>query len=383
MVHDFAVVGAGIAGLSVAARLSEQASVVLIERESQPAYHSSGRSAAVFIEGYESPLVAGLTRASREFFLQQPGEFCEHPLLHPLGGLTLASAQQVSSFENHLRTWQPENPDLHEISVDEAISRLPILNAEHIKRVCFDPSMQSIDVHELLTGFRRQLKATGGELVLGQEVTALQRAEESWTVSTRATNSVDAAPQEFWAHTLVNAAGSWCEELAELAGLPGVGLTPRRRTAILCALPEWPEAPDGPASPGAWPMVHDCDNTLYFKPDAGALMVSPADEHPSAPCDAQPEDMDVAIALERFQQATTMKVDRVQHTWAGLRTFAPDRNPCVGFDPLTTNFYWLGGQGGFGVQTSPALSALAADDLLGVQEIPEQLRRQLHVSRFR
>jgi len=130
-------------------------------------------------------------------------------------------------------------------------------------------------------------------------------------------------------------------------------------------------------------MAHDCNHTLYFKPDAGALMVSPADEHPSAPCDAQPEDIDVAITLDRFQQATTMKVERVAHTWAGLRTFAPDRNPCVGFDTLTASFYWLGGQGGFGVQTSPALSRLAADDLLGLRAIPEQLHQQLHVSRFR
>lgn len=372
--YDFAVIGAGVAGLSVAARLSEHASVVLLERESQPAYHSSGRSAAVYIEGYESHLVADLTRASRTFFFQEPGAFCEHPLLHPLGGLTFASAEQEASFEDHLATWLPGNADLHEISVNEAIKRLPILNPAWVKRVCYDPSMQGIDVHELLTGFRRQLKGCGGELLLGQEVSALHRSDNGWVIDTMASGVADRSQQEIRASVLVDAAGSWCENVAALAGLPAVGLTPMRRTAVMCSLPE-----EG----RRWPMAHDCDHTVYFKPDAGALMVSPADEHPSAPCDAQPEDIDVAIALERFQQVTTMTVDRVQHTWAGLRTFAPDRNPVVGRDPLLENFYWLGGQGGFGVQTSPALSRLAADDLLGLAEIPAEQQKALHVSRFR
>lgn len=372
--YDFAVVGAGVAGLSVAARLAEHASVVLIERESQPAYHSSGRSAAVYIEGYESQLVASLTRASREFFYQQPGEFCEHPLLHPLGGLTFASADQVASFENHLSTWQPGNPELHEISLEEAVARLPILNPDWVKRVCFDPSMQGIDVHELLTGYRRQLKTRGGDLLLGREVSALNNTANGWLISARATGAVADDPQEVHARVVVNAAGSWCDALATLAGLPEVGLTPLRRTAVMCALPDTAQQ---------WPMAHDCDHTVYFKPDAGALMISPADEHLSAPCDAQPEDLDIAIALERFQQATTMQVERVQHTWAGLRTFAPDRNPVVGFDPLAPNFYWLGGQGGFGVQTSPALSALAADDLLGLKNVPDEQRVALHVDRLR
>jgi len=375
--YDVAVVGAGVAGLSVAARLSEHASVVLIERESQPAYHSSGRSAAVYIEGYESNLVASLTRASREFFFQDPGEFCENPLVHPLGGLTFASAQQTDSFENHLATWQPDNPELHEISVPDALKKLPILNPDWVQRVCYDPSMHSIDVHELLTGFRRQLKNGGGELMLGQKVSALQKVDDGWVVETLATNAANNSQHEIRARMVVNAAGSWCEELAALGGLPPVGLTPLRRTAVMCAFP------DEPTDAKHWPMAHDCDHTLYFKPDAGALMVSPADEQPSAPCDAQPEDLDIAITLDRFQKATTMRVDRVEHSWAGLRTFAPDRNPCVGFDPLMPDFYWLGGQGGFGVQTSPALSRLAADDLLGLQEIPEVQRLALHVDRFR
>ena len=372
--YDFAVVGAGVAGLSVAAALSEHAKVVLIERESQPAYHSSGRSAAVYIEGYESHVVAGLTRASRDFFFQQPGEFSAHPLLHPLGGITVGGAGQLAAFDAHLATWQPGNPELHEISVNEAVAKLPVLNPDWIKRACFDPSMQGIDVHELLSGFRRQLKTRGGELVLGQSVTGLKRSDGGWLIETLALASGQAAAQEISARCVVNAAGSWCEELAALAGVPGVGLTPLRRTAVLCSVPE---------SARQGPMVHDCENTVYFKPDAGALMVSPADEHPSAPCDAQPEDIDVAIALDRFQQVTTMRVDRVEHRWAGLRTFAPDRNPVLGFDSLVPDFYWLGGQGGFGVQTSPAVSRLAAHDLLGLAEIPEPQRTQIHVKRFR
>lgn len=372
--YDFAVVGAGVAGLSVAAALSDQASVVLIERESQPAYHSSGRSAAVYIEGYESHVVAGLTRASRDFFFQQPGEFSEHPLLHPLGGLTLGGAEQLAAFDDHLAIWQPVNPELHEISVSEAVEKLPVLNPDWIKRVSFDPSMQGIDVHELLSGFRRQFIQRGGKLVLGQAVTGLNRTDTGWLINTSSRTTDQSSEQDIEARCVVNAAGSWCEELAALAGLTPVGLTPLRRTAVLCSVPE---------SARHWPMVHDCENTVYFKPDAGALMVSPADEHPSVPCDAQPEDIDVAIALDRFQEITTMRVERVTHRWAGLRTFAPDRNPVLGFDPLAPNFYWLGGQGGFGVQTSPAISRLAANDLLALAQIPDPQREQLHVSRFR
>ncbi len=372
--YDFAVVGAGVAGLSVAAALSEQASVVLIERESQPAYHSSGRSAAVYIEGYESHVVAGLTRASRDFFFQQPGKFSEHPLLHPLGGLTVGGADQLAAFDDHLATWQPGNPELHEISVSEAVEKLPVLNPDWIKRVSFDPSMQGIDVHELLSGFRRQFIQRGGKLVLGQAVTGLNRTDSGWLLNTSALTTDQSSEQDISARWVVNAAGSWCEELAALAGLAPVGLTPLRRTAVLCSVPE---------SARHWPMVHDCENTVYFKPDAGALMVSPADEHPSVPCDAQPEDIDVAIALDRFQQITTMQVKRVAHRWAGLRTFAPDRNPVLGFDPLAPNFYWLGGQGGFGVQTSPAISRLAANDLLALAPIPDPQRAQLHVRRYR
>ena len=372
--YDFAVVGAGVAGLSVAAALSEHATVALIEREGQPAYHSSGRSAAVYIEGYESQVVAALTRASRDFFFQQPGEFCEHPLLHSMGGMTVASARQLNAFEQHIATWQPGNPELREISIDAALQKLPVLNPDYIKRVCFDPSMQAIDVHELLSGFRRLLQARAGALVLGQQVVGLARDAGGWLINTAADEMKPSSGQQISARCVVNAAGSWCEQLAALAGLPAVGLTPMRRTAVLCSVPD---------SARHWPMVHDCENTVYFKPDAGALMVSPADEHPSAPCDAQPEDLDVAIALDRLQRVTTMTVERVQHRWAGLRTFAPDRNPVLGFDPLLEGFYWLGGQGGFGVQTSPAVSRLAADELLGIARIPEQLRSEIHVERFR
>lgn len=371
---DFAVVGAGVAGLSVAAALSEQAKVVLIERESQPAYHSSGRSAAVYIEGYENHVVAALTQAAREFFFQTPGEFCAHPLVHPMGGLTIAGAHQLTSFDEHLATWQSANPTLQEISVSEAIAKLPILNPDWVKRVAFDPSMHGIDVHELLSSFRRQFKARGGELLLGQQVSGLARGDGDWEIATVGSETGQETVAEISARCVVNAAGSWCEDVAALAEVPRVGLTPLRRTAVLCSVPE---------SAKHWPMVHDCDNTLYFKPDAGALMVSPADEHPSVPCDAQPEDLDIAIALDRFQQMTTMTVDRVNHSWAGLRTFAPDRYPVLGFDPLAPDFYWVAGQGGFGVQTSPAISRLVADDLLGISPIAEPQRASVHVSRFR
>ena len=346
--YDIAVIGAGVAGLSAAYFLSNDANVVVLERETQPAYHSSGRSAAMFIEGYENRVVSEITSDSADFFRTPPEGFADNPLLGPLGGMTAAGPGELDKLRRYLDVWQPRCAELKEITVEEARAMVPILRDDWLSGAAYDPTWDTIDVHELITGYRRGLRANGGELVTNSEVTALRHGNGRWTISHRTAGGAEA---EATASTIVNASGSWANTVATTAGLDPVDLTPMRRTAAIVA------APDGATG---WPIVHTIDEQLYFKPESGGLMVCPQDETPSEPMDAFPEDVDVAIALERFGVATNHEVAHVSHTWAGLRTFAQDRHPVVGFDPRATGFFWLAGQGGFGVQTSPAMGAMVA-----------------------
>ena len=337
---DVLIIGGGVAGLSAACFLSAHRNVAVLEAESQPAYHSSGRSAAVFIEGYENPVVAALTSASAPFFNNPPQGFSEHALLHPRGGLTVSTHGQDAAFQAHLDTWRPLCPQLREIDVAEATAMVPILRREWLHRIAYDPAWRSIDVHALIMGYRAGLKANGGSLYCDHRVQNIDWREGRWQLD---------AGQSFEAPLLINAAGSWAGQIGAMVGCPLEVLQPMRRTAAIVA------APEGAAD---WPLVHDTVGELYFKPESPGLMVSPADEIPSEPMDAYPHDIDIALAMERFAQMTTHAVTRVHHQWAGLRTFATDRRPVVGFDPRQTNFFWLAGQGGFGVQTSPALGQL-------------------------
>ena len=352
---DVAIIGAGVAGLSAAYHLAEHASVVVIERESQPAYHSSGRSAAMFIEGYENRVVSDLTKASGDFFRSPPVGFCDHALLHPLGGLTAAGPGETAKLARYFETWGPRCPELKAITVDEALAHVPIIRREWLSGAVYDPSWQTIDVHELLTGFRRHLKQSGGHLCSDAEVTDLTRANDGWRISI---GSQDHQPATILrAQVIVNAAGAWAAEIANLAGIPAIPLTPLRRSAAIVP------APASQPRTTTWPIVHTLDERLYFKPESGGLMVCPQDETPSVAMDAYPEDLDIAEALQRMVEVTTYEAKRVEHQWAGLRTFAPDRIPVLGFDPTAADFFWLAGQGGFGVQTAPALGAEAAHQI--------------------
>lgn len=340
---DVVIIGGGVAGLAAASFLAGRKRVLLLERESQPAYHSSGRSAALYIEGYENPVVSALTVAGREFFFSPAAEFTDVPLLKARGGLTIAEPGDESRMAQFLRRWQPLCPRLCAIAVADAQSMVPVLRSEQISAACFDPDWYSIDVHALLMGYRRTLLNSGGEIRCNADVRALARVHDRWQVDagTRLTSEV-----------VINASGAWASSIGQLAGLGDIPLQPLRRTAVLI--------PANAASSG-WPVTHTLREDLYFKPEGTGLMLCPEDETPSEACDAQSEEIDVARVVETFNRLTTQGVDRLLHRWAGLRTFVPDRRPVLGFDPRSEGFFWLAGLGGFGVQTSPAVGQLVAD----------------------
>ena len=354
---DVVVIGAGVAGLGAGYFLSEQAKVVVLEQEDQPAYHSSGRSAALYIEGYENPVVAGLTAQSGDFFrTQHEGA---RPLLHDRGGLTIAVEGQERALSKYISIWQPFCPNLRPLTATECRLICPILDDKRLIGGAYDPDWKSIDTHELIQIYLRGLRNNQSTLQAGHVVAALEPRGEGWEVQT--------SKKTFNARWVVNAAGAWANEVAQLAGLSPIDLTPMRRTAAMIK---------APVEASEWPVVHNISGNLYFKPEGTSLMVSPQDETPSPPMDAFPEDLDIAIALDNFSKISDYPVNHVQHSWAGLRTFAPDRLPVVGPDSNSNGFFWLAGQGGFGVQTSPALGKLTADSILNNKPIDQTIHRQ-------
>lgn len=346
------VIGAGIAGASVAAELAALgADVVLLEREAQPGYHTTGRSAALYTVAYGPAVIRALTRASGPAFHQSPGA---HPLLRPRGAMFLARPDQEASLgalEADLRG------AARRIDAAAAVARLPILRPGYLAGALIDDQAADIDVDALHRRYLRQLAAAGGRFCASAEVQALWREGGAWCLRT---------PQADWrAEIVVNAAGAWADELARLAGVAMVGLVPKRRTALLV------DPPAGVMA-DAWPMAVDVDERFYLKPDAGKLLLSPADETPSPPCDASPDEMDIAICIDRIQQAFDLPVRRIAHRWAGLRSFVADKCPVAGFAPDAPGFFWLAGQGGYGIQTAPALARLAAALALG-QPVPADI----------
>ncbi len=351
------VIGGGMAGLSCAAELSRDCAVTVLEAESAIGYHSSGRSAASYIEPYVNATIFALTRTSRAFFEGPPPQFADAPLVTPRGDIMIASAAKAHLVDAYLERWRALCPGIVEIDAAQTLRRVPILRPESVARVVSDPNVLDIDVHGLLNGFRRVLRANGGELITEAAVEALTRVDGRW--------HLNAAGQHRQCDVVVNASGAWGDRLANLAGIAGVELVPKRRTAVLLRC-------DHPGV-ARWPIVHEIESAFYFKPDAGRLLLSPADQTPSEPCDARPEETDVAIAIERFERATNLSVTRVEHRWAGLRSFVSDSLPVVGFDPDAPGFFWLVGQGGFGIQTAPSMARLSAALVRG-EDVPDDLR---------
>jgi D-arginine dehydrogenase len=355
---DVVVIGAGIAGASVAALLAETLKVVVLERESFPGMHSTGRSAALFSEIYGSAPIRALSRASRDFLYSPPAGFVEAPIVRPRGALHIASEAQLGALDAFCAL--PDvAPSIRRQSADAARALCPILRPDYIAGAALETASADVDVDVLHQGWLRQLKARGGRLIVDAEVKSLMRQGDGWRVET--------SEQTIDARIVINAAGAWADQIAALAGVDTIGLQPRRRTALIV------DAPQG-ADSDAWPMVIDIAEQFYFRPDAGALLLSPGDETPSEPCDAQPDEWDIASAIDRVGAATTLEVRRVRRSWAGLRSFAPDRNPVVGYAPDAPGFFWLAGQGGYGIQTAPAMAKLATALVRGAP-VPDDLAR--------
>jgi D-arginine dehydrogenase len=354
---DILIVGGGIAGAGAAYELAAFASVIVLEREPQFGYHSTGRSAASFTENYGSLLIRRLAMASRAFLEEPPADFCEHPLLTPRGMFTIAREDQLDILGRQFDVARSLVPTIRRIDVAAAIARVPILRPDYVAGVFEEPYSMELDVHGLHQGYLKGARARGARLVVNAGVEAIERRDGRWSVTT--------AAGSFTAATIVNAAGAWADTIATHAGVSPLGLVPKRRTAFHIPAPPGVDIRD-------WPMVNDAGEQFYFKTDAGQLFVSPADATPSPPMDAYPDDLDVAAGVERFERATTVNVRRVSRAWAGLRTFASDGAPVVGFDPGVEGFFWLAGQGGYGIKTSPVLSRTCAC-LIRDGHLPEDL----------
>ncbi len=354
---DFLIIGGGIAGISAAARLSELGSVLLLETEAAFAHHASGRSAALFEPHYGAPAVVGLSMASEPDFRAREG------VLSPRGLMLVAKADAREAFDHDLKAMA-----FDQISVAEAQAIVPILNPDIVAYAGHATHAEDVDTDLLLQGFLREARSRGAQALTGAKVTGIEKLADGWRVTS--------AAGTFTGRMLINAAGAWVDQVAVMAGIKPLGFTPNRRS--MARIP----APGGHDVSG-WPMMFGPGEDWYAKPDAGALIVSPAEEHPMDPHDAWADDMVLAEGLARYEEMVTEPVTRLISNWAGLRTFAPDRVLVIGRDLREPSFFWLAGQGGYGFQTSPAASRLAADLIAGrAPEIDPGLVTQLSPTRF-
>jgi len=354
---DFIVVGGGIAGASAGYALAEHARVILIERESQFGYHSTGRSAAVFLKSHGPAVIRALATASKDFLLNPPDGFSESPLVRPRGILFIGRADQVALLDEQAAECARFISEVRRLDAREARAMAPIIREEYLAGAVYDPEAMDLDVHAIHQGFLRGTRARGGKTLKGAELIELKHAGGAWTAVSTAGS--------FSAPAVINAAGAWCDKVARIAGVRTIGLVPKRRTAFVF---------DPPAGVDcrAWPGIHDIGERFYFKPDAGKLLASPADETPMEPCDVHPDDLDVAIAVDRIQRAADLRVTHIDRKWAGLRSFVADGCPVVGYDPEAAGFFWLAGQGGYGIETSVGMGRLSASLARG-EGVPSDL----------
>lgn len=358
---DILIVGAGVAGLGAAANLAGPARVIVLEAERAPCLHSTGRSAAVFIKSYGPPGVRVVTAASEPFYEAPPDGFAEAPLLTPRGLLHL------DYVGGGLDATLAATPGMELVTVDEAVALAPMLKRAPLVAAAHEIDARDIDIDLLTGGFRRMIRDGDGRIVTGAGVSALSRISGIWRAETPA--------GVFEAPILINAAGAWASGLAAMAGASPIKIQPKRRSAAIVPAPAEYDV-------SSWPLCADAAEGWYARPTGGKLMVSPADADPVEACDIWPDDMVLAEGIDRFQQAVTFEVTRVERTWAGLRSFSPDGEPVVGFDPVCEGFFWLAGQGGYGIQTAPALSAHAAELVLGRTPTLESAVALLSPDRF-
>jgi D-arginine dehydrogenase len=340
---DVVVIGGGIAGLSVAARLAGHARVMVLEGESAPGYHASGRSVAFAHYGLGNPPVRDLTALSM-------GELAAHGSVHP--ALHIARADEIAALDTLEEVHRHYGCDCALIGTDEALALMPALKPEACAAALIDHGSLKLDTNAMLQAHVASLRAAGGTLVTGARVRAIAREGEGWRI--------EAGDKTYAAPIIVNAAGAWADGIAQLAGVPPIGLEPRRRTVISFPAPEGEDV-------SRWPFTKTVGEGFYLLPEGrGQLLVSSMDQTPSDPCDAAAEELDIAIAADRVEQATTLPIRRISHAWAGLRSFAPDELPVIGPATDAPGFVWCAGQGGAGFQTAPALSAIAAAAALGL-----------------
>jgi D-arginine dehydrogenase len=342
---DFLILGGGIAGAAAGHWLAPHGRVILLERESQPGYHSTGRSAALFMESYGTPQVRALTMASRAFLTQPPAGFSDYPLLTPRGALMVASPGQEEALERHWQVLRAVTDKARRLDTAQTCALLPALRPDKVAGALLEDDAFDMDVHAIHQGYLRGMRRAGGTLVCDAGVTALRRQGSVWRVQ--------AGGQWYEAPVVLNAAGAWADEVGRLAGLPGIGLQPRRRSAFIFAPPEGMDS-------ARWPMAIGVDEDWYFKPDAGMLLGSPANADPVEPHDVQPEEMDIALAIHRIEAMTTLTIRRPTRTWAGLRSFVADGDLVAGFDAQAPGFFWVAAQGGYGIQTSAAMGEASA-----------------------
>ncbi|MGQ7847640.1 NAD(P)/FAD-dependent oxidoreductase [Granulosicoccus sp. 3-233] len=339
---DYLIIGAGISGAAAAYELASHGSVVLVEAEASAGFHSTGRSAALYTPNYGSELVRRINRLSHGFLLAPPEGFCRQPLLSPRGMLSVASIGQESELSELIAQGGAE---VEWLDAAQTLSLAPFLREERVIGAAYEAGVADMDVDALHQGFLKGMRQRGGELWLDSKVSALLRKDDGW--------QVDLGERQLRARIVVNAAGAWADEVAELAGIRPVRLVPRRRTAILVDPPAGLSLANVPALD-----FIGVDN--YIKPDAGQLMVSPGDETPVVPHDVQPDDMDVAVLVDWLENETRLEVRRLEHQWAGLRSFVADGAPAVGFDSAHSGFFWLAAQGGYGIMMSSALARASA-----------------------
>lgn len=350
-----AVIGGGIAGAAAAFHLAERAEVVLLEAEATLGYHTTGRSAALLFESYGSQGIRPLTSASRSFLDNPPAGLADFPFLSPRGGMLVGGEHQTGALERWEADAREQRAWVELLDADKARRICPALRPEGLTAAIWEPGAADIDVAAVHQAFVRGARRWGAEIRVSSPVEAMEKTSGGWNLRV--------GGETVTAQVVVNAAGAWGDEVARMAGLGPMGITPMRRTVFMVP---------GSEEYKSWPLVASVEMGWYFKPDGVQLLCSLSEENPSPPCDARPEPLDIALAIERINQATTLGIRSVRSSWTGLRTFAPDREMVIGFDPRTEGFFWLVGQGGTGIQTSPGAGELTASLILH-SEVPTRL----------
>jgi D-arginine dehydrogenase len=351
---EYLIIGAGIAGVSVGFWLAPHGRTVVLEAAAQPAYHATGRSAAMIIDSYGPAQVRALSLVSREFFQRPPARFADTALLRRRGALVLGRHGQEDLLDAHWSVVRTVSPQAVRLSPREVVQLVPVVREDLLVGGVLEPEAADIDVHALHQGYLRGIREHGGQIRCDTTVTRAERIDGRWVL--------EASGARYRAAVLVNAAGAWCDEIARLAGVSPIGLVPKRRTAFIFAPPQ-------DVVTDEWPLCAAADWSWYMKPDAGRLLGSPANEDPVAPQDVQPEDMDIVLGIDAIERMTTLEIRRPMSAWAGLRSFVADGNLVGGFDGEVPGFFWIAGQGGYGVQTSAAMGEACAS-LLRDRGIP-------------